>query len=166
MSIDSSKLHAFANPKGPKPIHGDMPDSNEDLDNEKLAEDEDEDENEDENEDEDENENEDEETHDIVKLSELTPLLEEYLEDVEACCDEMDIDSLDDVSAPLSEDEEKILKNGVSALPPKLQKALGIALDKKLTIKHADYYVESELDVDEPALLAGWLVRVSELLSE
>lgn len=105
----------------------------------------------------------------VDKFAELRPLLEEYAQEIEACCDEVDPDALRDPTAELAPQDMMILKQGVELLDPKLQMALQNAAQAGITPEEAGnvgMHLEGEGLVVDGDRLAGWLFRVGQALSE
>jgi hypothetical protein len=155
MAIDGKKLAAFAGGGGHKGPTPSKEEKGEHHDEEDRAE----------------HEGEHEEGHDDDmqeggegRFGKLIPLLEEFAEEVEACCDEIDGDLLVDMEAEMPSDEEQILKSGLHTLDKKLVKALSEAFDGGISPEEATELAEhlaNEEIVSDPDRVAGWLYRIS-----
>lgn len=103
----------------------------------------------------------------VDKFVELRPLLEEYSQEIEACCDEIDPDALRDPSVELAPQDMEILQAGVQMLDPKLQAALTQAAQAGITPEDAGnlgMHLEGEGLVVDGDRLAGWLFRIGQAL--
>lgn len=104
-----------------------------------------------------------------VRLAKLVVLLEKNIEDVADAIDAIDADVLNDTSTPLEPDDHDIVVDSVTELDSKLQRELETALAEGISDADAAALAEHIADeglMDEPELLAGWLVRVGQTLSQ
>lgn len=96
----------------------------------------------------------------------VIPFLEQYAEEVQNCCDEVDYDVLTDPELEVSPDNAAILVQGASDLPPRLARLLenfnGITYDDAAIIASAMQDREKTDDADQ---WAGWIFRIGQLLS-
>lgn len=152
MAVDPNKLAAFANqpPKGGKPPGGPPPGGGGGAPPKEAAEKE---------------EGGPEEGGDDA-FSALLPLLEASVEDLEANCDELDMDMLKDASMELADEDKQILVESFDLLPDELKaemvKVLG-GIDIDDAQKIADHLAEEDMITDAPRT-AGYLVRVGALV--
>ncbi len=96
----------------------------------------------------------------------VIPFLEQYADEIEACCDELDYDVLLDPNLDMSEEDEVIMSEGALMLPPRLQANLwhltDIDLEAALAIgKH----LEEEKKSQDAARTGGWVYRIGQLLA-
>lgn len=93
--------------------------------------------------------------------------LEQYAQEIEASCDELDYDVLTDPDLEMAEDDIAILQEGVLMMPPRLLKVIenlaGIDIDAAQTIAA---HLESEGMVEDAERVAGWIFRVGQLLEQ
>lgn len=100
------------------------------------------------------------------KYGALIPLLEENAEDLEANCDELDIDMLKDPSAELADEDKQILVESFDALPDDLKAEMSAALSA-ISIedarKLADHLAGEDM-VDDAERMGGYLFRIGALV--
>ena len=137
MAIDAQQLEAFANP--PKP--GAPPD---DAGEESAPE---------------------EQEGGEDRFSRLIPLLEEVAADMVANCDELDHEALMDSTLELDPQDEQILREGYDQLSRGFKKefeAVG-AISPEEAQSLADHLANEGM-VDDSALMAGYLSRLSDMV--
>jgi len=96
----------------------------------------------------------------------VIPFFEQYADEIEACCDELDYDVLIDPELDMSEEDEVIMQEGAAMLPPRLAGNLwhltDIDYDAALAIgKH----LEEERMSQDAERTAGWIYRIGQLLA-
>lgn len=95
----------------------------------------------------------------------VIPFLEQYAEEVQACCDEIERDLLVDADMEMDDDSAQILQEGALMLPPRLQRLLpnfaGISFEDAGVIAAA---MEDREKTEDPEAWAGWIFRIGQLL--
>lgn len=96
----------------------------------------------------------------------LIAALEEFHEEAEACCDELDADALGEEDLP--PEEIQILQEGLADLPDGLEQAIrqnaqGIAREDAMRI--AEHLYEEDL-ISDPDRLGGWLYHAGSHLAD
>jgi hypothetical protein len=138
--MDAAQLDAFAN-GGPKPSAADMMDDDPDA-----------------------TEGGEEQSQNSRDFSALITLITEFGDALEACCDELDPETLADPEMPMESDDLMILQEGYNGLDRKLQKELNAAMPFRQ--EEADQIAE-ELEasgaIEDADRVAGYLMRLNQL---
>jgi len=94
----------------------------------------------------------------------LLAALEQHVDAVQECCDELDPAMLESPEEELDPQDRQILQEGFDALPEDLKQAIqkGGELSMDDAMAAADHLHEEDL-IDNPDVVAGWLYRVSQL---
>lgn len=99
------------------------------------------------------------------KPAAVIPFLEQYAQEVQLACDEVDYDLLVDPEAELDEESMQILQEGALMLPPRLQRLLpnlaGIEYEDAAVIAAALLDREK---IEDDQQWAGWIFRIGQLL--
>lgn len=99
----------------------------------------------------------------------LIPLLEQYAEEIEAACDELPPEALEDPEMELEEADQTILVEGVNVLPEdlkaELKSAFGGGIEPEEAQELADH-LESEDMIADPMRTAGWFQRVAAIADQ
>jgi hypothetical protein len=152
--------------KGPRPPSADE-DEDDDQDGEGEYEDEDETESDEGegNEEQSEGEGEDFKEGGPGKYGMLIPVIEQFAQDIEACCDELDTEYLTDTSEEMPEDEKQILQEGYDALEDNLKEALSVAsgITPDDAMKLAQHLADEDI-IEDDDRVAGWLVRLGQII--
>lgn len=95
----------------------------------------------------------------------LIPVIEQYAQDIEACCDELDAEYLSDTSEDMPEDEKQILQEGYDILEDNLKDALDVVsgISQDDAAKLAQHLADEDIIQDEDRV-AGWLVRIGQII--
>lgn len=102
---------------------------------------------------------------DTERFVKLTPLLEEFIEEIAEAADESDPDILLDIETPLESDDYEIIVESIAGLDRRLQKEMKVALTGGITGEEADALAEhlaSEGMTEEPEKISGFLFRAAE----
>ena len=95
----------------------------------------------------------------------VIPFLEQYAEEVQACCDEIERDLLVDAEMEMDDESSQILQEGALMLPPRLQRLLpnfaGIEFEDAAVIADA---MQDRGKTEDPEAWAGWIFRIGQLL--
>lgn len=103
---------------------------------------------------------------DRERFASLIPMLEEYSDDVEECCDELDPEILEDTALDMGPGDETILEEGMHALDRRLQRELKNCC-KGISPEDADYvadHLARENLVADPQRMSGWLFRLGQVM--
>lgn len=100
------------------------------------------------------------------KFGALIPLLEANAEELEACCDELDPDSLDDTGTELSEDDHDTLMDSFNDLDGGLKKAMKSALPgiQLADAQNLAEHLSSEDMIEDEEKVAGLIFRFGQVL--
>lgn len=106
------------------------------------------------------------EVDDGTRFEALAPLLEEYAEEIEDCCDELDGDMLVDSEVEIGPDDAQTLKDGFESLDRRLrreaEKALaGVSSEQAEALAEA---LEERDLINDPERVAGWFFRIGAML--
>ena len=102
------------------------------------------------------------------RFGDLIPKLEEHAEEIEACCDELPLESLLVPEEELSSEDEMIFYEGIDALPEDLLEVMATALpglEPEDAMRIAEH-LEAESRITDAMRTAGYLIRVAAVIEE
>lgn len=102
------------------------------------------------------------------KFSQLLPMLEEHVQDVIDCADEVDPDVLTSLGEDLMDDDRESLQDAFNGLDGKLKKEMKSALPDITEDQATELaeHLESEGMTDDPDKLAGLLFRWGQMFGK